>query len=72
MSLFGLWTAGNWPCPPPASPTTTQAALEDLDRAQELDPWNEDVLTGRTAVLAAKREAAISTDRILAAKMFRS
>ncbi|WIA11452.1 hypothetical protein OEZ85_011569 [Tetradesmus obliquus] len=48
-----------------------EAALQDLEKAQQLEPWHEDIPDLRTAVLHAQRAAAASTDKQLAAKMLR-
>jgi hypothetical protein len=52
-------------------PHALQAALQDLDQAQQLEPWHDDIPELRAAVLQAQRAAAASTDKLLAAKMLR-
>ena len=51
------------------APPHAQAALDDLDAAAALQPWNEDVPQLRARVLAARRDARDTVDRRLAAKM---
>lgn len=46
-----------------------QAALRDLEHAEEIDAWDEEVAAVRCRVLAAQRAAEQHVDRHLAAKM---
>lgn len=46
-----------------------QAALQDLDRAADADPWREDVPMLKAKVLAEQRTASNTLDKALAAKM---
>lgn len=46
-----------------------QAALRDLDRAEDIDAWDEEAAAVRSRALAAQRAAEQHVDRQLAAKM---
>jgi hypothetical protein len=46
-----------------------QAALTDLEHAQDLDAWDEEIPALRLRVLAAQRAAEQNVDKQLAAKM---
>jgi hypothetical protein len=49
-----------------------QAALTDLEHAEGLDAWDEEILALRPRVLAAQRAAEQHVDKQLAARMLGS